>query len=115
MMPTLRRASDGFRIVVVSSEAHRLATEDSIKQALSSNLDPKDYSQWGNYGLSKASNILFANELQRRFDAAGIRGSVVSMHPGVVATDLGRYLIQGVEKAEAGEEKLTQSYATMNP
>merc|ERR1712048_434127 len=24
-------------------------------------------------------------------------------------------LIQGVEKAEAGEEKLTQSYATMNP
>eukprot|EP00747_Dinoflagellata_sp_TGD_P178944 gnl/TRDRNA2_/TRDRNA2_28894_c0_seq1.p1 gnl/TRDRNA2_/TRDRNA2_28894_c0~~gnl/TRDRNA2_/TRDRNA2_28894_c0_seq1.p1 ORF type:complete len:492 (+),score=83.08 gnl/TRDRNA2_/TRDRNA2_28894_c0_seq1:33-1508(+) len=102
LMPELRKAADGFRIVLVSSDAHWFATEDSMKNALASNLDPKDYSQWGAYGISKAANILFAKELQRRFDSAGIRASAVSLHPGSVDTSLGRYLIQGVEKTEAG-------------
>jgi NAD(P)-dependent dehydrogenase (short-subunit alcohol dehydrogenase family) len=103
MMPQLKKAANGFRIVSVSSSGHRIANEKSLKDALSSDLDPK-YSQWGSYGLSKAANILFTNELQRRFDAAGVSASAVSLHPGVVGTNLGRYLTQDVETAEAGAE-----------
>lgn len=102
MMPVLKQATDGFRVVCVSSSAHRIPNEKSMQDALSANLDPT-YSAWGTYGISKASNVLFVNELQRRFDAAGLKASAVSLHPGVVNTDLGRYLTQGVDAAEAGE------------
>ena len=113
LLPVLRRASDGFRVINVSSEGHRFATAQSFEAALEAELDPQ-YTRWGNYGVSKAANILFASELQRRFDAAGLKASAVSLHPGGVATDLGRYLIQSVEAAEAGVP-LEQSYNEMNP
>eukprot|EP00747_Dinoflagellata_sp_TGD_P206784 gnl/TRDRNA2_/TRDRNA2_80443_c0_seq1.p1 gnl/TRDRNA2_/TRDRNA2_80443_c0~~gnl/TRDRNA2_/TRDRNA2_80443_c0_seq1.p1 ORF type:complete len:505 (+),score=92.52 gnl/TRDRNA2_/TRDRNA2_80443_c0_seq1:75-1589(+) len=127
MLPVLRKAANGFRIVLVSSEAHRFASEESVNAALDSNLDPKvwptlaqvdseGYSQWGAYGLSKAANVLFANELQRRFDAAGIRASAVSLHPGGVGTGLKRYLVQGVEEAEQGVPmSKSKTYEGMNP
>jgi len=102
MMPVLKQAADGFRVVSVSSSAHRIPNEKSMQDALSANLDPT-YSAWGTYGVSKASNVLFVNELQRRINAAGLKASAVSLHPGVVNTDLGRYLTQGIDAAEAGE------------
>merc|ERR1712084_24148 len=114
MMPALRRASDGFRIVLVSSEAHRFTDEEKIKTALVSKLDPADYTQWGAYSLSKAANVMFAKELQRRFSEAGIRASAVSLHPGGVDTDLARYLFQGVDKVEAGVPK-AETLAQLNP
>jgi retinol dehydrogenase-14 len=114
MLPSLQKAANGFRVVSVSSSAHRLANERSINDALNSNLDPKEYSAWGNYGLSKAANVLFANELQRRFDAAGVRASAVSLHPGVVNTDLFRYFVQDKESAEAGVP-LKEMKAAANP
>ncbi len=40
------------------------------------------------YGRSKAANILFAKELQKKMDAANINGLAVSLHPGVVRTDI---------------------------
>jgi len=52
---------------------------------------------WGAYGVSKAANVLFTVELQRRIDAAGVRGSAVTLHPGVVQTDLSRYIVGGVQ------------------
>jgi len=100
MMPALRRAERGFRVVSVSSTAHQIASEKSMGAAIDADLDPKDYSQWGNYGLSKAANVLFANELQRRLDKANITASAVSLHPGVVQTDLWRYMAQGKEAAD---------------
>lgn len=116
MMPALRKAANGFRVIVLSSSAHQIPTKDSMSTALASNLDPKEYGfgGWPAYGISKAANVLFADELQRRFDKAGIKGSAVSMHPGAVQTDLARYLVQGVEKAEAGVP-LKDSYNEMNP
>ena len=93
--------------------ARSSTTAQSFEAALEAELDPQ-YTRWGNYGVSKAANILFASELQRRFDAAGLKASAVSLHPGGVATDLGRYLIQSVEAAEAGVP-LEQSYNEMNP
>jgi NAD(P)-dependent dehydrogenase (short-subunit alcohol dehydrogenase family) len=114
MMPALQKSADGFRVISVSSSAHRLINEQSMKAALDSNLDLREYSQWGNYGLSKAANVLFANELQRRIDAAGVRASAVSLHPGVVNTELARYFVQDVESAEAGTP-MQKEDAAANP
>uniref|UniRef100_A0A0G4G020 Uncharacterized protein n=1 Tax=Chromera velia CCMP2878 TaxID=1169474 RepID=A0A0G4G020_9ALVE len=45
---------------------------------------------WARYGQSKLSNYLFAMELQRRADAAGLEGKIKSTvtHPGLAATNL---------------------------
>jgi NAD(P)-dependent dehydrogenase (short-subunit alcohol dehydrogenase family) len=42
------------------------------------------------YGQSKLGNILFSNELARRYGGEGIVS--ISLHPGVIKTDLTRYL-----------------------
>ena len=68
------------------TQANNGATKGGIESAIADDLDPKSYSQWGNYCLSKAFNVLFANELQRRFDAKGLGASAVSLHPGAVQT-----------------------------
>jgi retinol dehydrogenase-12 len=46
------------------------------------------YSAWGTYEQSKLANVLFTNELAERFKNAGITS--VSLHPGVVKTELWR-------------------------
>eukprot|EP00746_Dinoflagellata_sp_MGD_P115642 gnl/MRDRNA2_/MRDRNA2_51684_c0_seq1.p1 gnl/MRDRNA2_/MRDRNA2_51684_c0~~gnl/MRDRNA2_/MRDRNA2_51684_c0_seq1.p1 ORF type:complete len:487 (+),score=66.70 gnl/MRDRNA2_/MRDRNA2_51684_c0_seq1:91-1551(+) len=114
MIPELQKATNGFRIIMVSSDNHKFANEDSMRSALDQNLDPSNYSQWGAYGISKAANILFAKELQRRFDDAGIHASAVALNPGGVRTDLLRYLIQGTEAVESGVP-LQETYEKMDP
>ena len=42
--------------------------------------------------MSKLANLLFAYELQRRFEAAGVDAISVASHPGGSQTDLGRHL-----------------------
>jgi len=106
LLPSLKLAPKGFRVVTVSSDAHKFVTKKSLDEALEANLDPPEYSTWGSYGLSKAANILFTVELQRRLDAAGVPGSAVALHPGVVQTDLARYIIGGVE---AGDTRLSET------
>jgi len=96
LLPSLKRASDGFRVINVSSDAHKLASKEAIGEALQANLDPPDYSAWGTYGVSKAANVLFTVELQSRLQAAGVKGSAVALHPGLVQTDLPRYVVGGV-------------------
>jgi retinol dehydrogenase-12 len=44
------------------------------------------------YGRSKAANILFTRELQKKIDEAGLNGATLSLHPGVVRTELARYM-----------------------
>jgi len=100
MLPYLRRAPAGFRVINVASAAHEFVSGEQFSAALDARLDPPAYSAWGNYGLSKAANILFSNELQRRLEASGVRGTAVSLHPGVVDTDLGRFI--GAKSASGG-------------
>jgi len=97
LMPSLQRAKSGFRVINVSSDAHRFASAGAIKEAIAAKLDPPEYAAggWGAYGVSKAANVLFTVELQRRLEAAGVKGSAVALHPGVVQTDLSRYIIGG--------------------
>ncbi len=44
------------------------------------------------YGQSKLANVLFASELSRRLGDGSQRVYVNSIHPGAVATDLGRHI-----------------------
>jgi len=83
------------RVINVASDAHKYTPNNFINQIRNyiKNEDgpPKDtYSPWGNYGISKSSNILFAREYNRRYQSLGV--SSVSLHPGVIPTDLSRNL-----------------------
>jgi NAD(P)-dependent dehydrogenase (short-subunit alcohol dehydrogenase family) len=48
----------------------------------------RSYHAWSAYGQSKLANLLFAYELQRRADAAGVPLLSVAAHPGYTATNL---------------------------
>jgi NAD(P)-dependent dehydrogenase (short-subunit alcohol dehydrogenase family) len=86
LLPLLKAAPSG-RVVNVASAAHLFAPAGSPL------VEGSPYAPWGAYGASKLANILFTNELDARFKAAGLPLTAVSCHPGVVRTDLGRYLI----------------------
>ena len=59
LLPSLQRSKAGFRIVNVSSDAHRFVDKATMASALEQRLDPKDYAAggWGAYGVSKAANV----------------------------------------------------------
>ena len=76
-------ATDGARVVTVSSSAHRMGSihfDDLQGQ--------KGYHKWFAYGQSKLANLLFTFELQRKADAAGAKLLSVACHPGYAATNL---------------------------
>ena len=73
------------RVVVVASDAHRFARSGLDFEDLQSE---KRYRFMRAYGASKLANILFTREAARRWSAAGI--TVNCLHPGFVATRLGR-------------------------
>ena len=72
------------RIVTHSSGAHESGEIDFA------DLHRKEsYGKWEAYGQSKLANLLFAYELQRRLEEAGITETVsVACHPGYAATNL---------------------------
>lgn len=78
--------ADDPRIVMVSSESHR-----SPKRLDFDNfpLSKEKFAVFTAYGQAKLCNVLFANELQRRYGRHGL--SACSLHPGaLVTTDIGR-------------------------
>lgn len=110
LLPALRKAPGGFRIINMSSDAHKLASKENIDAALDANLNVPAYSDlgWGVYGLSKAANVLFTVELNERLAKAGLKGSAVAVHPGLVQTDLPRYVVGG---AGAGDTRASETTA----
>ena len=79
--------SSPARIVVVSSSSHQSLTKEMKFDNINSE---KLYNNWDSYGQSKLANILFARELAKRLEGSGV--TVNSLHPGVVSTELPRYL-----------------------
>lgn len=77
---------DGGRIVNLSSAAHKFADTDLDDP----NFQHKKYDKWISYGQSKTANIHFSLVLNARLAARGITANAV--HPGAIATDLGRHL-----------------------
>jgi NAD(P)-dependent dehydrogenase (short-subunit alcohol dehydrogenase family) len=88
------------RIVVVSSDMHRIAYRGLAFDDLQST---KRYVSYDVYGKSKLANILFARELARRLDGTGV--SVNAMHPGLVKTNFGG----------EGDTRMTQRFVRMLP
>ncbi len=84
----LDRLADDGRVVVLSSDAHRMAPRGGIR--FDDLAGEKGYSPWTAYGQSKLANLLFAKELARRF--AGTRRTANAVHPGVIATNLSRHM-----------------------
>ena len=85
LLPTLLKTADqpgsDVRIVSVSSIGHNLAP------AFETILDQEKLKKVNTntrYGASKAANILFAAELSRRYPSI----TSVSIHPGIIMTDL---------------------------
>ncbi|GJC78750.1 short-chain dehydrogenase TIC 32, chloroplastic [Colletotrichum liriopes] len=87
------------RVVAVSSTAHRLSKVRL--DDLSFEKDP--YTPWTAYGQSKSANIYFANEVERRYGSKGLHA--LSLHPGIIATNLLQYLpkeqLEAITKSES--------------
>jgi NAD(P)-dependent dehydrogenase (short-subunit alcohol dehydrogenase family) len=101
------------RIINVSSIAHKSAGYRFGKSGLDLDYFWKGepgYGAWKSYAQSKLANLLFTQELQRRIDAAGLDYTAITMHPGVVDTDLGRNLmgIDNFEKMKSGKGSFVQ-------
>lgn len=98
--------ADGGRLVVLSSQAHRVADVDLEDP----NFEQQAYDPFVAYGRSKTANTLFAVEFDRRHRHRGIRAAAVM--PGNSLTDLPRHFSQaelhdlfetvGKARAEAG-------------
>lgn len=83
----LLNATDGARIVTLSSISHRGAAIDFDNLRLE-----KPYETWREYGQSKLADLLFALELNRRLRASKSHVLSLAAHPGVSRTELTRTL-----------------------
>ena len=84
LLPALRRAGRA-RVVALSSRGHARSAFDFDDP----NFLHRPYDKMVAYGQSKTANVLFAVEVDRRYQADGIRAFAV--HPGaILETDLGR-------------------------
>ena len=72
--------------MVVSSSAHKRAKEINFDDINST----KSYSSLFAYGQSKLANNLFTIALHKRL--AGTNVTVNCLHPGIIYTELGRYM-----------------------
>jgi NAD(P)-dependent dehydrogenase (short-subunit alcohol dehydrogenase family) len=100
-------ASAPARIVNLSSEGYRYAAEGLPWDDLQST---RDYQGSLCYGRSKLANLYFTRELARRLSGTGV--AVHAVHPGYVATELGRMRPEDVEHARrSGPGKPTERSA----
>src|SRR4051812_5018558 len=84
----LDQLTETGRVVMLSSAMHARAPKAGIDF---DNLDgSKWYDGWKNYAQSKFANVLFAKELARRL--GGTKKTANAVHPGVIATNLGRHM-----------------------
>jgi NAD(P)-dependent dehydrogenase (short-subunit alcohol dehydrogenase family) len=80
-------AGRGARVVAVSSGGHRRSPIrwDDIQFE-------HDYDKWNAYGQAKTANVLFAVQLDKLGQEAGVRA--FALHPGGIMTPLQRHLSQ---------------------
>jgi len=84
LLDTLRETPGESRVVTQSSGMHERGAIDFEDLH-----HEESYDRWDAYAQSKLANVLFAYELQRRFEEAGIDGiRSVAVHPGYADTNL---------------------------
>ena len=87
------KASPEARIVNLSSMAHTMGTN---KLNFDDLMWENNYNSWGAYGASKLANVYFTRQLAKRLQDENVTNvKVCSLHPGVVRTELGRYMEDG--------------------
>lgn len=85
LLPALRRAR-GARVIALSSRGHVRSAFDFEDP----NFERRPYDRMIAYGQSKTANVLFAVEVDRRYQGEGIRA--FALHPGaILETDLARH------------------------
>ena len=90
------------RVVSVSSMAEEGAYPeegirfDTWKAASDSNSIPDGYEDGIAYGQSKLANILFAQELAEQLNGTSV--TAYSCHPGIIMTELSRYMVEEQDK-----------------
>ncbi|OTA70418.1 WW domain-containing oxidoreductase [Hypoxylon sp. EC38] len=103
-------AAKAPRIVNVSSDGHRL---NPIRWYDYNFSNGETYNKWHAYGQSKTANILMALSLSQKL---GPRVFAYSLHPGVIATNLGTHIdwsvgfdgLRAVDKALGNKEGWTE-------
>ncbi len=88
LWPLVKVAGSGARVVALTSLAHKR----SAVHLDDPHFQHRDYEKWQAYGQAKTANALFALHLDRLAQTQGIRA--FSVHPGGIATNLGRYLTE---------------------
>jgi NAD(P)-dependent dehydrogenase (short-subunit alcohol dehydrogenase family) len=84
LLPLLRESGEA-RVVNVSSDSHYSAKGidyQAVRKPTATTTGMREY------GVSKLCNVLFTQELARRFDGTGI--TTYALHPGVIASDIWR-------------------------
>lgn len=112
LLPELRKSEAG-RVVFVSSLAASLAS--GLKQPplvgskLRAAVSADKYKKWDAYATSKLAICMYADALARK--EPGL--TVASLHPGVVQTKLGRYIVPGWMARSPVAQKLTKSVTSL--
>ncbi|KAI3940568.1 hypothetical protein MKW92_036176 [Papaver armeniacum] len=88
---TAKKTGIEGRIVNVSSIAHSYSKEDSLLDLEIIN-DPTKYKKFDAYCRSKLANVLHANELARILQEEEANVTTNSLHPGIIATNIFRYM-----------------------
>ncbi|KAJ5190976.1 NAD(P)-binding protein [Penicillium cinerascens] len=76
------------RVVMVASSGHR--RRSGLNPSDNYHFQNGDYEPNRAYSQSKLANIYMANEIERRYGSVGLHA--LSVHPGAVATAIGRHL-----------------------
>jgi NAD(P)-dependent dehydrogenase (short-subunit alcohol dehydrogenase family) len=106
LLPSLLAAPQP-RVVTMTSVGHvigRIDFDDLQRVA--------HYRKGPAYAQSKLANLLFAYELQRRFDRAGVAARSLASHPGSSDTDIARF-IPRIQRALSPLSRVLQQSAAM--
>lgn len=94
-MPKIK-ASPEARIVSVSSLAHTGSFGKQNTMDFNDIWSKESYCPRTAYFYSKLCNVYFTRQLVKNFEAEGVKHvKAVSLHPGVVRTELMRYSLEG--------------------
>jgi NAD(P)-dependent dehydrogenase (short-subunit alcohol dehydrogenase family) len=97
------------RVVSVSSSAEEFAYTEGMRFDLwkpKAGKMPADYEDGLAYGQSKLANLLFARELSSQLRDK--RVTAYSCHPGVITTELGRYMTAEMDQQAKSKGKVAQ-------
>jgi len=111
LLDSAKQSGSPSRVINVTSAGHRFSTlKFNDKASLDAWNSGEGYNNWIAYGSSKSANVLMTNAIDRKYGSQGIHG--LAVHPGGIATDLGRHMTK--EDWEAyGEENVKRMMATI--